>query len=208
MPIKIGETATATARVDVQYRCSSCGKDNLETQSLSGMVETGTIFGINLNQHLHADAQKSLLENMELIMDESNPGRYTRARFTCACRHCGHIEPWAKMNYSALDMPQKILLYVLVFGILPLLPTFSLRPISWFHIIVWTLYGLCAAAFAGILFYKYNNDIKMQALTLALPCESIPIVTIYAKERHEAFRKAYLEEISNKTRRQLWFVGM
>ena len=41
MRIKTGETATETLTVDIQYRCSFCGKDNLIADALVGKAHTG-----------------------------------------------------------------------------------------------------------------------------------------------------------------------
>lgn len=184
MSVKIGETATASVTVDVQFRCSNCGKDNLALQTVSGKAETSTVFGVNLKGDLAGSAREDLVENLEIIMNPNDPLRYRLAQFDCKCQRCGHAEPWARMHCKRLDLFTKLGIGLLFLLFIPFIATLSLRPVSAFHIIVWAVMGLTIAFCIGSRLYKTQHIETMDMLSRGLDREFQPTVSLYSRERH------------------------
>lgn len=127
MRVKIGETATASLTVDVRYRCSVCGVDNLTMQTIKALAHTSTVFGINLNSSLHQTAKNNLIKTLTSILDVNNPQRFRQAGFKCRCTNCGHIEPWAKMNYERLENLKVLSVVLMVLSGMLLLARLNVR---------------------------------------------------------------------------------
>ena len=192
MRVKTGETATARVTVNVQFRCSSCGKDNLTTQQVEGSAYSGTIMGFNLDRNLQEHAVENLQKNLAEIMDPDYSGRYRKAAFTCKCSYCNHAEPWAKMNYELLDKVRVFCLFpMLFFGVMSLAMLNGWETLGALPFIVWGITLLSAGAFFGIGIYKNKNTAKMEVLTARLPAESLPTVSLRTRERYKpsSFRK-------------------
>jgi len=193
MRVKIGETAIASIPVDISYRCSSCRKDNLETQTLTGEAYTGSILGVNLERNLRGKAQNNLQDKLEALLSTDNIQNYSKTAFTCRCRHCGHAEPWAKMNYARLDKIRNFfLLPMLLTGVfaLAMLSDLGEPSVLPLQITLGVLFLITAGIYFGINIYKKNHTKKMEVLMYTLPQESWPKILPYSKERHDLFRKA------------------
>ncbi len=184
MHIKVGETLISKLTIDVQYRCSRCGRDNRIRETVTGQAETSTIFGINTNRHLVADAHADLVLNLAAIADPKNPDRYRKAAFTCRCKRCGHMEPWARMNYERLRKPSEIslcificcsfLLFILT-SVLLSSPYANLNDMDpWLLALTLTTFIVSLGVYIGIRVYKKKNSEKMEKLIAKLPEESLP----------------------------------
>lgn len=189
MRVKTGETVTARLIVDVQYRCSSCGKDNLVTETIKGSAHTGTIMGINLDQNLAGHAGDNLRANLATVLNQSDPHRFRTAGFTCKCKNCGHAEPWARMNYDKLEKPNTISISILIVSIIMSLVGLGIGEFNFMHFF-FAILALSASACIGISTYKNKNSEEMEQLIAMLPQESLPTILPHSKERHDVFSRA------------------
>ena len=189
MRVKTGEVATARLIVDIWYRCSSCGKDNLVTETIKGSAHTGTFMGVNLDQNLAGHAQDALKANLTTVLDQNNSQRFRTAGFTCHCKNCGHAEPWARMNYDRLEKPNAVSVSILIVSIIMSLVGLSSGPFNFMHYFFFGLLALSAAACLGISAYKNKNSEKMEQLIASLPRESLPVILPRSKERHDSFSR-------------------
>lgn len=183
MRVKTGETVTAQLAVDIQYRCSSCGKDNLATDTIKASAHTGSVMGINLDQNLTGHAVDNLKANLTTVLDQNNPQRFRTAGFTCRCKFCGHAEPWARMNYDKLEKPNAISISILIVSIIMLFVGLIGGRFNFVHLFFFILLVLSAAACIGIAKYKNKNNEKMEQLIATLPQESLPIILPHFKRR-------------------------
>lgn len=115
MGIKIGEEATSTLDVDIEYFCSYCGTENLCTETLESKVYTPSIMGINLVKGIKTEAAANVLGLFYNLIDSKDPASFSTVNFSCSCRKCKKQEPWARMDYSLLD---RVSSFALVFLLL------------------------------------------------------------------------------------------
>ncbi len=179
MRVKIGETATATLNVNVAYRCSSCGHNNIAEQAITGTAQTSTIAGINLSNNLTTKAREDLYEKLAIALDKNSISRFRILKFNCKCRHCGYQEPWARMHQPVLDTIRGILWGVLILASLLLFASFSDGgSIGAFVFVVGCIAGiLCVRHFIA----KHNDE--MEFLIATLPPESLPTILPLTKDR-------------------------
>lgn len=189
MRVKTGETATTRLKVDVFYRCSVCGEDNLVTETITGSAHTGTIMGINLDQNLSAHAAENLQENLSTILDQDNPQRFRVANFTCKCRNCRHAEPWANMNCDDLQPLYTISRCVLSVSIFMLLTGLISASFNAVHCVFLALLCLSIAGCRGVQRHKTKRLEKMEQEIAELPLESLPTILPHSKERHSIFNR-------------------
>ena len=102
MGIKVGETATITAFMDVEYRCSSCGKKNSQTLPLKGVGHVGTVFGYNLGDPVR-EAKENALGKLRVLQSDQ-PNKYLITPISCVCERCGYREPWASLDHTRLGL--------------------------------------------------------------------------------------------------------
>jgi len=184
MRIKTGETATVSVKVDVNYRCSSCGADNQSLETIEGTATTGTILGFNLDRNLSQHAKQNLLQNLIAISNPDDPDRFKKARLTCKCRSCGHTEPWAKLSHPRLDkIYRTVLVFLFTSAIMFVCFLFTLkyrdRNVGNFlsdNFVFLGLIAVCAAVCVGIRLYISKHDKKMEEEIAALPEKSIPTI--------------------------------
>ena len=188
MRVKTGEIATVELNIDVQFRCSSCGTDNVEIETIRGSAQTPTIIGINTDRNFVSRAQDALKANLDAVLDQNNPKRFRAAGFTCKCRNCGHTEPWARMTYDHLEKPKTICLSILIVSAIMSITALSTGDFGPVHCFFYVLLALSAAACIGISAYKNSNNEKMEKLIAALPKESLPTILPHSKERHDALK--------------------
>lgn len=189
MGVKVGETITVGLKVDIQYYCSSCGKENLTTGTIKESAHTSTLMGFNFDSNLKGTAQKALHNKIEAVLDQENPHRFRTAGISCSCRNCGQIEPWAKMNYDHLEKPKTISLSILILSAFFSLFGLKENPISVACLVLLAIAALSAAALIGINTYISKNNEKQEYLIAALPKQSLPIFLPHSEERHTAFYK-------------------
>ena len=189
MGIKIGEEATSTLDVDIEYFCSYCGTENLCTETLESKVYTPSIMGINLVKGIKTEAAANVLGLFYNLIDSKDPASFSTVNFSCSCRKCKKQEPWARMDYSLLDRVSSFCLGVsAVAGLYFLVRLGSFDSNAWYGLIVC---AVAAAMCIGILRYKTVHTKKMVSLIKELPLESIPKISFYSRERHDEFYKRY-----------------
>jgi hypothetical protein len=198
MGIKVGETITACLKVDIQYYCSSCGKENLNTGTIKETAHTSTIMGFNLDNNLRGTAHKALSNKIDAVLDQENPHRFKIAGISCSCRNCGYTEPWAKMNYEHLQKPKTILSSILMLSAFFSLFGLKDQPISAAFFVFLAIAVLSATALIGINTYISKNNEKQEKLIAALPQQSIPIFLTHSEARHTAFYKKLSSGISSQ----------
>lgn len=183
MKIKIGETAHATLVVDIAYRCSSCGKDNKVTTTMTEQAYTSTVMGFNIDRDVSGTAKDALYERFFASLDESNPHRFRTAGLSCICGYCMHKEPWAKMKYDHLENPQKISIGILMISVIVLF--FGLGQLSFniVHGIAAVLAVLSAAVLWCIDRYIAKNNEEQERLIASLPVESLPTISVSIHKR-------------------------
>lgn len=187
MRVKTGETAVASMMIDIRYRCSSCGEENLAIGTLSGTAHTGTLMGVNLDRNIHDKAQRDVMDKFAGLVGQIDSHRYRTAGLTCKCKKCGHKEPWARMNYTHLDKPYAVSLALLIMSVFMSLVGLAEQPFNVMHFIFFSILVLSAIACFGIGFYKSKNNEKMEQLIDALPPESLPTIFPYTKQMHDMF---------------------
>lgn len=180
--IKTGEIATASLGVDIFYRCSSCGRNNSTVSAITASAYTGTILGVNLDRNLYSHAQNALQKKLATVLDQNNAQRFRAARFTCECKGCGHVEPWARMNYNHLEAPNSISLGILIFSVFVLAFALTVQPFNGVHFFFFALLVSSAATRICISLYKAKNNEKMERLIAALPPESLPTILLHSNE--------------------------
>ena len=190
MRIKTGETAFVDLTVDVQYRCSFCGKDNLIAQTITSSAYTPTIMGFNLDRNISRSAMVALNDKLSAISDKRNPKRFRAVGFTCKCKNCGNAEPWARMNYKHLEKTNTISMCALMYSLMFSLMSLGAKSIKFMHILSYVILAVSATICACINVYKFNNTKKMERLLTTLPQESFPSVVAYSGERHKEFEKS------------------
>jgi len=189
MRIKIGETATASLAVDILYRCSACGKDNLAIGRIKGSSYTPTVMGVNVDYDVSGSAEKTLWENYATVLDPNNPHRFRKAGFVCRCKNCGYAEPWARMNYDHLETPKKVGVITAVLSGIMLMAGLTAAPFGFMHFIFLAFFAMSIATCCGIRIYKRKNNENMEYLIAALPQESLPDIHTHTKERYDAFNQ-------------------
>jgi len=201
--VKIGETATTQVVVDLQYRCSSCGKDNLITETISGSAYTATFMGINSDKNLVKHSEENLVENIAVVMDQNDPQRFRAAEFTCTCKNCGYAEPWARMKYDKLEKPKTISVSILVLSAIMFL--MSLKSINYaMSLFFFAIVALSATACVCINRYKDKRMEKIEQLIAQLPKESLPTILPHSKDRHEEFVKAQRNQSGAEVQYDTW----
>jgi len=189
MRVIVGEQATARLLVDVQYRCSSCGKDNLATETLKGSAYTPTLMGFNVVQNLTDRAKDKLIEKLANVSNKADPHRFRAMGFTCICKYCGNVEPWANMTYSLLKELNAFSLVILFLSIFLSFFSFGAGEFNYRHFLLFAILALSAATCIGISIYINKNYKKMEQLIAVLPQESLPTILPYSKERHDVFNR-------------------
>lgn len=184
MRVKLGDTLVSRLTIDVQYRCSSCYVNNRIEQTVTGQAEMDRKSGISTTRDLVAHARADLAANLAAISDPKNPDRYRKAAFTCRCKNCGYMEPWARMNYERLKKPAELSLYIFIGCSVVLL-----FPISVFlfdsHVslsdtalqlvvLIVAMFIMSLGVYIGIRVYKKKNSEKMEKLIAKLPERSLP----------------------------------
>lgn len=170
---KVGEIATASLTVDIRYRCSSCGEENITKDTLKETVQTATIGGINIKNDVAGEARRSVRDKLAGLLGQIDPHRFRDAELSCKCINCGHKEPWARMNYDHLKKLNDISKITIILSIFLLMVPW--RTATAIYVLL-TLFILGAASWVGIILYKSKNTEKMEQLIDTLPAESLPTV--------------------------------
>jgi len=102
MAIKTGEIATSYLRLGLDYSCSKCGQPNSTECVIKGTAQTGTAFGMNTDPNYAAKANQKAYGILGSLNDPDVTKRYNKAKLKCRCAHCGHKEPWTKLDLYPL----------------------------------------------------------------------------------------------------------
>lgn len=193
--VKVGENATASLNVDVQYRCSSCGNENLAMETIKSTAHTATILGINLDRDIAGEAKNDLENKLNTVLDQKNPRRFRTLGLACTCKQCGHAEPWARMNYDKLDGINGVsLCFLITAGVISSIvmsgESIYDMEINFAHIILCAIVVASLAVCIGISAYKNKNNQKMEELISRLPQEALPRISLHSQERHNGFKKS------------------
>ena len=183
MKVKIGETVYATLVVDIVYRCSSCGKDNKVTTTMTEQAYTSTVMGFNIDRDVAGTARDAVNERFLESLDENNPHRFRTAGLSCICGYCMHKEPWAKMKYDHLETPKRISLFVFMISIIVASIGLGKQSFNFVHGIAAVLAVLSACILLGIDRYIAKNNEKQEKLIASLPVESLPTISISVHKR-------------------------
>lgn len=173
MKVKTGETATASISVDLKYRCSSCGKENVVAASLSGSAYTATVMGVNLTRNLQEKATEALSAKLKRILNENDPHRFREANFVCSCKYCKHQEPWAKMDSKRFNNIATVFTGILMCSAFILLIV-GVRPFSSMSFLSLLLTILSCVGLTATKIYEAKNCDRMEKLIAKLPPESLP----------------------------------
>jgi len=185
MRVKVGETVTTSLKVDLVYKCSTCGRTNLSTQQVSGQGYTSTFFGKPLSNHYKL-AQEDLSSNLKYILESKDPMRFHRANFSCVCSHCKQMEPWTNLKDDKRHILLEICAGVFTFFFLFMIGNFQiffheLFPASIFFLVIMALTG-------GYCLYKLIAKYTAKKRTIErlskLPPESFPKIYPYNTELH------------------------
>ena len=191
--IKIGETATSTLDVDIEYVCSFCDTENLCTETLTGSSYTPTVAGINLDKDIKLNATVEVFGAFYELTNPKNPDRFNNANLSCSCRRCKKQEPWARMDYSFLDRVYFFCLFVSVAAGFIFLTSGGLVSIEGLPLYLLIICVVTACICVGISRYKTVHTKKMVALIKELPLKSMPRISFYSRDRHDDFyRRHYL----------------
>lgn len=204
MRVKTGETATSALNVDIQYRCSSCGNENLAIETIEGTAYTATILGVNLDRNIAGQAREDLERKLNTVLDQKNPQRFRAVKFACTCKQCGYAEPWARMNYSNLDRLNVVSLCILGFSCVVAMAGAYESAINLARVIMMLIAVASLAACIGINIYKNKNNQKMEELIAKLPQESLPRISIYSEELHNTFGKSTTQGASAEATYDKW----
>lgn len=179
MRIKTGATASASISLALGYHCSFCQEENLSAQTLVCTAHTASFLGIDLNKHIRLDTQKNLLTLLKNLNNRSDPSRFNNTNFTCACRHCGKREPWARMSYKTANFFSTVALCVLVITLTVVFFFIRNRHLSEIPpFLVWTAVT-SGLIFAGITIYKKLDTKAKVKLIQQLPDSAIPVVYLH-----------------------------
>lgn len=198
MGVQTGSYAKARLTLDVEltWQCSNCQKENQVVQTLTAnATEAGPAYAKEKTQsemrERAANNARLLLEHQLRDLNSSDPvRRYRTASFTCTCVHCGHREPWARMDYSKLPVIRSVLKMIALWGG-GLLAFFFLSGIDGRN--EQTLAVVFAAALVLPLLLllilntlqKRHTD-KMESLIARLPPESHPEIKILPRRQGQS----------------------
>ena len=201
--VKTGETVTVSLSVDLKYRCSSCGKDNVVPESLSSSAHTGTLMGVNLSRNLHEQATEALNAKLKCILNQNDPHRFRNANFTCKCKYCGHREPWASIDSERFNKISLACLCVLICSVF-LLPFVSLNPFDGMSLLFLlpTVFGV--AGLVGTIIYKSKNCVRMAKLIAKLPPESLPTLLPHEPAIKRALRDDTMPRSAEQIEYDTW----
>ncbi|MBR6570100.1 MAG: hypothetical protein IKK75_06555 [Clostridia bacterium] len=177
MGVKVAQYYTSKIPVDIVYRCSSCGRENLFKEEISATGDTA-------NQ-----AKAELQNKLNALVNDQSPRRLANVAFQCSCRFCRHREPWTKPTDDLSGGGMTLYLLLMAVAI-----------VAVFCLLVNGQVGLaigCAAVAVIILTIwgrsngKKNHayrEWRMQEIS-SLPRESLPVIMLHSPERHEALAK-------------------
>lgn len=124
MGVQTGTYAKARLTLDVEliWQCSDCRKENHVVQTLTAnATEAGPAYAKERTQsemrERASNNARLLLEHQLRDLNGSDPvRRFRTANFSCACVHCRHREPWARMDYSKLPVIRSVLKMIALWG--------------------------------------------------------------------------------------------
>ena len=156
--------------MDVEYRCSSCGKKNSQTLPLKGVGHVGTVFGYNLGDPVR-EAKENALGKLRVLQSDQ-PNKYLITPISCVCERCGYREPWASLDHTRLEIAMGVGFGIaFISAILFLLTMKTPHPIRIVSL-VFVILGL--GLLVGPMIWKKIHSNKMVALAEKLPPECKP----------------------------------
>ena len=189
MGVQIGTTVTSTRsiRTELTYVCSKCGRENRCRQTIeirseqNGPAYPSRKAEERMAASAHLGVQKKTVDMLRQLTQEDVSKRFSTAGFTCCCEHCGHREPWARMNYRWMEKPFIWLMTALLLAIICL--------------IVLACYGEIEAGLPSCVpvalislalllagrEYQKRNTAKREAEIAALPASAIPQIQFLGK---------------------------
>lgn len=195
----------AEVHLDIEYRCSSCGKLT-HGVSLCQAAVYSNFLPKGVADHslpLEKVAFDKLDRKLDLILDKENADRYEAADLRCSCSFCGHKEPWTGMHYDKVDYVIRLLSmwgsfisvpFLLLF-LLVLLPSTKGTPRQFSNL--FTLFAIAAMILAATWLlrvfrrqYKQWHRRKLHRAILQLPQESLPRITFDPSDKKIASRYA------------------
>lgn len=98
MKVTVGHIATAHLQIPVNviYKCSKCGAENIDTTQVITMSQSvnGALWA---NQaELKNQANQNLQSEVKQLIDDMNQRDYRKLKLSCQCKSCGNKELWTK----------------------------------------------------------------------------------------------------------------
>ena len=174
MRIQTGQTITARIPLRVEYTCSACHKRTSDIVNLESSAGTGVIMGIPLDRDLHSKASAGLMEQLDKLSKIKHPRQLQDYDLPCACEHCGHQEPWARLYPKWTRKAFIACLIPLIFIAIAFLNMAVKTDWSGTHWVTMILLVILLGCSIGIKLYEHLNKQDMLAQLDKLPKESLP----------------------------------
>ena len=102
-------TITARKKLLVLFKCSHCGKINIQLTDLSLEQKYDDKAFTQAGQQRQQDSNTTKLqEKMQRLeaklLDKPGSITFAQAKFKCKCDKCGARQPWSQMNYTWIWM--------------------------------------------------------------------------------------------------------
>lgn len=189
MGVRIGTNVTATSSIkaELTYVCSNCGKENCCEQRIEAQgYQNGPGYP---NEQFHEfmeasathGAKKHLLEKIVALSQDDVSKRFSTAEFSCRCAHCGHKEPWARMDYRWMEKPMIWVLTALCVSIICLIVLFCYGETEAALIKCAPITVISLILFLAGRMYKKQNTAKREAEIAQLPASAIPHIEFKSK---------------------------